>query len=110
MLGTERGMGSKEEKREKKKEGREEGRREREGGKSIIPFPITQSLTVGHTYLSSLPLCPSHNYVTFSKLILSQTVLDIAPILQVTTQGHLLMHKTCPGFEPIVCVQRDTAA
>lgn len=75
-LGTERDVGSKEGKGEKE-EGKGGGKeRERE---TTIHFPITQSLTVEHTYLTPLPLCPSHNHVTFPKPILSQTVLDIAP-------------------------------
>lgn len=60
-------------------EGREEGRRERKrDGKSTVHFPITQLLTMGHSYLAPLPLCPSHNYGTLPKPALSQTVLDIA--------------------------------
>lgn len=57
MLGTERGMGSKKEKREKKKEERKEGRRER-GGKVYNPLPC-HSVTHCGTYLPVLsPIVP----------------------------------------------------
>lgn len=91
---------------------RREEKREMERWKVYHPFPNHLVTHCWDIFTWSLSLCalPS-DHGTFPKPIVGQIVLEVSPILQVTTYGHSFMPKvSCLGLEPMGYVQRGTTA